>query len=676
MSSKLIFALFFLGLFSLSSASTVTRYTGWNAADGGSIVYLDRHNNGCGVGEAMSTWRLQRSGDRIRFKLTCIKSDSIRKHGAGYYKTSFNDTWWWSYKCLNYLDRHYAACSNHGGNKMMQSWRLGRSGSKINVGYTCVEADSICCKWVRTPKNDLGNKASFYMDRHLVGGNSFNGEWAMRNWKMYSHGDRIWFDAYICKIRDTDATQNLANMRAAYNQSQEDIRMAKEEKTNLDRDIAQNDAIYQGAKADLATAKQTVINLEGILKTSEQLLQEAQQKVVAAQEEHAKSTQEAQQSKDFLNTHTQKVANTLATSQAQEEAVKRTKEAVDAAHANRLKVHGELLAAKDAYTAALQVISDLENKLSVQESLKFEYENTVEDDKQAVISHKDEIEEVKSNITAEEADIVDSQADIVEAKKNVTAMNNALATAHAVVEDLRKQLEVAEKAVTDATNNVTNANEDQKHAESTLVEHQQNLQGFQAAKSAEEEKLGSAESKLSEDQSTLEGVVGSIVNIEEEIKGAEEVKTTKADNVRSHTEALTNAQIAVLQAENNHEAANDLKSATVQRLQSAQNLKTTLQGALEDDISEKEEDAADVEAAKLALKQAQDYVKNTQTRYNKEKASFDIFESSMAAQDADLLVKFRQQKGLRDNIEAFTGKVAEAKNRVNAAVNDNRNKCN
>ena len=136
MSSKLVFALFFLGLFSLNSASIVTRYTAWNAADGGSIEYLDRHANNCGAGEALSTWRLERSGDRIRFKITCIKSDSIKSHGVSSYRTSYNDTNWWSNKCINYLDRHNVACSTHKSNTAMQSWRLGRSGRKINVGFS------------------------------------------------------------------------------------------------------------------------------------------------------------------------------------------------------------------------------------------------------------------------------------------------------------------------------------------------------------------------------------------------------------------------------------------------------------------------------------------------------------------------------------------------------------
>jgi chromosome segregation ATPase len=676
MSSKLVFALFFLGLFSLNSASIVTRYTAWNAADGGSIEYLDRHANNCGAGEALSTWRLERSGDRIRFKITCIKSDSIKPHGVGNYRTPYNDTNWWSKKCINYLDRHNVACSTHKSNTAMQSWRLGRSGRKINVGFSCVTVDTICCKHVKTAKNSSGKGESFYLDRHLVGGVSYKGEWAMKNWKMYTNKKQMWFSSYMCKIRDIDATENLANMKSAYNQTNEDVRMAKDEKTNLDREIAQNDATYQSAKSDLATAKQTVVNLADILKTSEQLVQEAQQKLVAAQEAHAKSTQEAQQSAEFLNTHTQKVQDHLATTNKQRQAVKSTAEAVDAAHANRLKVHGELLNTKDAYTEALSVISDLENKLAIQETLKFEYENKVEDDKQAVIAHKDEIEEVKLNITAEEADITETQADIVDRKKDVTTMVNALETAHAVVEDLRKQLEVAELAVTASSNHVTQANEFQAHAESNLVEHQQNLQGFQADQSAEEELLQSAESKLSEDQSTLEGVVGSIINIEEEIKDAEEVKSAKSDDVRSHNDALTEAQLLVLQAENNHEAASDLKSATVQRLRSAQNLKATLQGALEEDVSEKEEDAGDVDAAKLALKQAERYHNNTQTRYNRTKASFDIFESEMTAQDADLLIKFRQQRGLKDTIDSLTAKFVEDKNRLTLAQNDNRNQCN
>jgi len=217
--------------------------------------------------------------------------------------------------------------------------------------------------------------------------------------------------------------------------------------------------------------------------------------------------------------------------------------------------------------------------------------------------------------------------------------------------------------------------EDQVAAENNLSQNQTILVSLDLAKKAEQEKLEAASNKLSENLGTLEGIVGQILEIEEDIKDAEEVKSTKGDDVRAHVEANTDSTLLVLAAENSLQAAQDLQSAGVQKLQSAQNLKIELSESHAEDLSELSEDKDDLEAAKLTLEEAQKYHSDTQTRYNETKATFDIHEKQMDADDEELMIKFRQQAGLKANIELWSKKSITDNANLNLAISSEKTQC-
>jgi len=677
MNTRFIISLLLVGLISFVAAENVSRSTPWNVTDGGKIVYLDRHNAGCGYGEAMRSWRVQREhrdSDKIRINLQCIKSDAVQKSGTKHTSTAFNSTWWWSYKCLNYLDRHHINCSKYGNDWVLQQWRLGRNGSKINVNYTCVKADILCCKTVRTSKNDLGGKQLWYMDRHNVGDSSYKGDWAMSQWRMTTIGSKIQFHAAICKLRDSDAQRKANDLKAAYDQTNEDLRLAKEEKTNLDHEIAQNDVVYQNAKSNLAAAKKTVMELEDILKNSDKLVEDAQKALAAAEEANAKSTQEAKESGEFLKTHTEKT-NSLQSSTAQENAVKQAIENLRIAKENQKKGQEELKAAVVNYNEQLNVISDLEVKVQVQEKIRLGYESTIEKDKQRVVDHQEEIMDRDNEIKETQEDITENKQEVEKAKAVIVTKQNTLNEDQAAVEALRKQLEEAENKVATGHNELKLAQEDQIDAETTLKHSIISLASLQRSKSDFEAKLDEANTKLREDQDTLEGIVGSIVNLEAQIQSALEVKQAKVDVIKTQQENLNILDLAVVDAESALAAAQDLQSIHVQKLENAKVLKSKLKDSLAEDLAELAEDVADVAAAKLALEQAQKYQRDSQDRYNKTKASFDIFEKEMEAMNEELLIKFRQQKGLRDNIASWSEKTKKDHADYNVAMNADGLRC-
>jgi hypothetical protein len=92
------------------SGSALKR-TSWTKASGGDIVYLDRQRPSCPAGSAMSYFYLDRSGsnrDNVRYEFTCLSSGNVQSTGITNKTTSYNSTS--GKKSVNYLDRHNVNC--------------------------------------------------------------------------------------------------------------------------------------------------------------------------------------------------------------------------------------------------------------------------------------------------------------------------------------------------------------------------------------------------------------------------------------------------------------------------------------------------------------------------------------------------------------------------------------
>jgi hypothetical protein len=94
------------------------------------LEYLDRHNVACNAGEAMVTWRVQASGDNIRYRIGC------RAIGLGTPTEFLTGCNLMKNEKLDYLDRHNVACSG----SILTSFRVEKGscgGNNMRIRYGC-----------------------------------------------------------------------------------------------------------------------------------------------------------------------------------------------------------------------------------------------------------------------------------------------------------------------------------------------------------------------------------------------------------------------------------------------------------------------------------------------------------------------------------------------------------
>jgi len=111
-----------------------SRQTSLNDAGGGNTAYFDRHNVGCGEGQALTQWKLNRAGtdNRMQFDYTCC--GVLAGLGApSQTTTSLNDMGGGN---ALYFDRHDLACP---AGQAMTQWRFTRAGtgSKMQFEVSC-----------------------------------------------------------------------------------------------------------------------------------------------------------------------------------------------------------------------------------------------------------------------------------------------------------------------------------------------------------------------------------------------------------------------------------------------------------------------------------------------------------------------------------------------------------
>jgi len=197
-------------------------HTNWSETDGfGNIFYLDRHEPSCPSG-AMSNFQLHRKvgdADKVSYSALCIKSDAITG------KVTNENTAWAKTdgtKSVHYLDRHDVSCA---AGTVLRSFKLARKSgenTKVRYDYSCVTADTLCCKSYTTTQTSAGNRSAYYLDRQSVGKDVQVKDWAMRRFQLHSKNspDILYYTYEMCKLNDMDAVKAVeqANLTLKANQ--------------------------------------------------------------------------------------------------------------------------------------------------------------------------------------------------------------------------------------------------------------------------------------------------------------------------------------------------------------------------------------------------------------------------------------------------------------------------
>lgn len=123
-------------------------FTGWNDM-GDSMVYLDRHTVSCPTGSAINAFQLENTGNQIRIAYRCLRSPNISST-CNVQQTPWNAEG----KEFFYLDRHFLDCGTPG--KVVNNFKLIRSGGKIALQYTCCNVSGGVASWYRTRPAESG----------------------------------------------------------------------------------------------------------------------------------------------------------------------------------------------------------------------------------------------------------------------------------------------------------------------------------------------------------------------------------------------------------------------------------------------------------------------------------------------------------------------------------------
>ena len=146
------------------------KYTPWNDAGGGDMVYLDRHRLSCGGnGHVITEVHLARSGGNIRFEYRCCTLNSIVC--TNYYKDNpFTDD---GNGNSVFLDQQIVSCGDHG---YLNNYGLLRNGDHDHVRYTYLccylnherHRRRTSCYTAYTGFTEDGDGETFYFDRQRV----------------------------------------------------------------------------------------------------------------------------------------------------------------------------------------------------------------------------------------------------------------------------------------------------------------------------------------------------------------------------------------------------------------------------------------------------------------------------------------------------------------------------
>lgn len=166
-------------------------------AGAGSIFYLDRHKIACEQNEAISGFQLMRMSTNIFYKVKCLNSKLITNECEDK-TTSLNNIGADEKASVHFLDRHTLEC----GNYAIRSFKLGvNEKKKIFYSYKCCkmspELKNPTCKNDSTSLATMGNRGSFYLDRHDVSAGVTS---VLTKLHLISTGDQIKYEFRSCSV--------------------------------------------------------------------------------------------------------------------------------------------------------------------------------------------------------------------------------------------------------------------------------------------------------------------------------------------------------------------------------------------------------------------------------------------------------------------------------------------
>jgi hypothetical protein len=131
----------------------------------GNIFFLDRADVKCGDNEAISQFKLNRSGNNLFYEYQCIKSNKITNKCESK-KTDPNEVDVYHTKSAHYLDKHNMRCES---NSVIRRFKLERSGNRIYYDYLCCKNTNrpLCMNRI-TDGSDKGDLSTYYLDRQNV----------------------------------------------------------------------------------------------------------------------------------------------------------------------------------------------------------------------------------------------------------------------------------------------------------------------------------------------------------------------------------------------------------------------------------------------------------------------------------------------------------------------------
>jgi len=429
--------------------TTVARATDYADTDNGKLYYLDRHDVRCSAGEAIRSFKLQRKdreSDEVRYYLDCVSTGSINKNEIKTESTAYHNAWWWSSKCLQYLQYHNIVCSD---GYVLKSFRQGRSGDQLNYSYSCVRAQTLGCKHYETHLNDIGTKQVWYLDRHYVGSGDSDA-WVLKSFKLEVIGSQIRYSGEKCKLKDMDAIRALEDSRDALNETNDNLRLEKVELTNITKQVNLNTEQQKEANQKFVSATDKRNKSQEKLEEAKVFEADNQKTYDEDKEKYDNAKQESKLSENFLKSSQEQLINNVESNSNADAELEEANEALKMSHDHIKISQQELSHANEEYNTSLNNISDLENNLQEKEKEQQLQHSTVEDDKKNFEDCKIRIANLNENQDSANTDIKLSAEVIVNTKSSISENKEFLKKSETELEELRRKVKETEAIVKEA----------------------------------------------------------------------------------------------------------------------------------------------------------------------------------------------------------------------------------
>jgi len=194
-------------------------------SDDGNILFLTLHKLHCGSKSALSYFYYDRNSknrDMVRYEYSCLHSNAIVGESATEHQTPVGTIS--GKKSVDWLDRHQVQCP---AGQILRGFNLVRdTKDNIRYNYTCVVANTLCCKNHSTHKNDIGGRETFYLDRHPVGDKT-GLTMAISGFKLNTNQTtrKIWYTYSMCQLKDMDAAKEVEKVEKDLTDSKASLAM-------------------------------------------------------------------------------------------------------------------------------------------------------------------------------------------------------------------------------------------------------------------------------------------------------------------------------------------------------------------------------------------------------------------------------------------------------------------